>query len=74
MVSLLVGILLAFCLWKLLKVSFTFIVWLVLIGIVVAFIVPGGFAFVGTIGVAFIGMIATLLILCLLAMLFFSGG
>ncbi|BCJ88371.1 hypothetical protein [Effusibacillus dendaii] len=72
-VHILLGLLLAFVLWKLLKISFKTIVWLVLIGLIVALIAPGMLFVVGGIGFVILSVLGGLVLLTLFGFFFLDG-
>jgi hypothetical protein len=69
---LLIGIIIAIIIWKLLKVTFKAVLWLVLIGLIVAFVAPGKLFLVGGIGFLILGALGTLLVLSVLGFFFFE--
>jgi hypothetical protein len=68
-----IGIILAIILWKLLKVTFKTVLWLVLIGIIVAFVFPKFLFVVGGLGVLVLSVLGTLLVLTVLGFFFFES-
>lgn len=73
MLHLIIGILAALLLWKVLKVTFKLLLWLIPVGIVCIFLFPGLFLFVGGFGFLALGLLGTLLLIGL-AGIFFSIG
>lgn len=71
MLHLIIGILAALLLWKVLKVTFKLLFWLIPIGIVCFFVFPHLFWFVGGLGFLALGLLGTLFLIGIVG-LFFS--
>jgi hypothetical protein len=67
---LILGIIFAFIIWKLLKVTLKTVFWFVLIGMVVLLFFPGAFVLVGGLGFLIVGVLVTLLFLSLFGFFF----
>lgn len=72
MLHLIIGILAALLLWKVLKVTFKLIFWLIPIGFVCFFVFPHLFWFIGGFGLLALGLLGTLLLIGIVG-LFFSS-
>ncbi|KZM56297.1 hypothetical protein HT574_18355 [Parageobacillus sp. VR-IP] len=72
-IHILIGIIFGYIIWKLLKVTFKSIMWLLLIGLIVAFIFPKALFLVGGIGFLVLSTLGVLLILSLLGFFFFEN-
>jgi hypothetical protein len=69
----LIGLVFAFIFWKLLKLTIKTFLWLALIGLVVAFFVPGQLPLIGDIGGVILSFLGTLLVLTVAGFFFFEG-
>jgi hypothetical protein len=72
-VHIIVGIIFGYIIWKLLRITFKSILWIVLIGLIAAFIFPKMLLLVGGIGFLIIGALGSLLILSILGFFFFEN-
>lgn len=70
---LIAGIILAIILWKLIKITFKTIFWLLLIGIVVAFAAPHSLFLVGGIGFFILSVLGTLFVMAIAGFFFLDG-
>lgn len=73
MLHLIIGILAAILLWKVLKVTFKLLIWLVPIGLICFFLFPHLFLFVGGFGFLALGLLGTLLLIGIGGLLFSLG-
>lgn len=70
----LLGIIFGYIIWKVLKITFKFIIWIFLIGIVVALIFPKMLFLVGGIGFLVLGALGVLLFLSIAGLFFFENN
>lgn len=73
MMHIIIGIILAILIWKLLKVTFKTVLWLVLIGIIVAVAFPKFLFVVGGFGMLILSVLGALLVLSILGFFFFES-
>lgn len=69
-----IGIILGFIIWKLLKITIKSIFWILLIGIVVAFLFPKLLFLVGGIGFLVLSAFVALLVLSIAGFFFFGNN
>jgi hypothetical protein len=69
----LVGILFAWVIWKLLKLTFKAVLWILAIGLVVAIFSPGHLFLVGGVGLLILSVLGGLLIFSIAGFLFFEN-
>ena len=70
---LLIGIFIAIIVWKLIKVTFKTVFWLIVIGIIAHFLIPGGLFLVGGVGFLIVGALITLIVINVIAFFFFES-
>jgi hypothetical protein len=68
-----IGVIFGIIIWKLLKVTFKSILWLLLIGIVVALVFPKMLFFVGGIGFLVISALGALIVLSIVGLFFLEN-
>lgn len=69
---LILGIIFAFIIWKLVKMTFKTVFWFVVIGLLVLLLFPGAFFLVGGLGFLIVGALVTLLVLSIFGFFFFD--
>jgi hypothetical protein len=67
------GLIFTFIIWKLLKVTFKVVLWLFLIGLVVAVFSPGHLFLLGGIGFLVLIVLGGLLVLSIISLIFFES-
>lgn len=72
-VHIIVGIIFGYIIWKLLKITFKSILWILLVGLIVAIIFPKMLLLVGGIGFLILGVLGSLLVLSILGLFFFEN-
>lgn len=70
---LIAGIILALIIWKLIKITFKTIFWLLLIGIIVALVAPHSLFLVGGIGFFILSVLGTLFVMAILGFFVLDG-
>ncbi|KIL41888.1 hypothetical protein SD70_04580 [Gordoniibacillus kamchatkensis] len=73
MLHLLVGIVVAFLAWKLIKFTFKSLIWFILAGIIAFLVFPKALVFVGGIGFLVIGFLVTLIVLVVGGLIFYES-
>jgi hypothetical protein len=68
-----IGVIFGIIIWKLLKITFKSILWLLLIGIVVALVFPKMLFIVGGIGFLVISALGALFVLSIVGLFFFEN-
>lgn len=72
-IHILIGIMFGYIMWKLFKVTVKFVVWLLLVGLIVAFVFPKALFLVGGIGFLVLSALGVLFVLSILGFFFFEN-
>ena len=70
LIKIVMGAILGFIIWKLLKITLKVVFWLFLIGLAVAFVLPGGLLLLGGTGVILLSILGSLTFLGIASLIF----
>jgi hypothetical protein len=73
-IHIIMGIIFGYFIWKLLKITFKSLFWILLIGIGAALIFPKALFLVGGIGFLVLSALGALLVLCIAGLFFFEDN
>ncbi|MBA4543184.1 MULTISPECIES: hypothetical protein [Thermoactinomyces] len=74
LIKIMVGIVLAFLIWKLLKVTLKTAFWLLILGLIVLVLSPGHLFLVEGLGLLVLGFLGGLLVLAIIGFFFFENS
>ncbi|MCZ8516793.1 hypothetical protein O9H85_31400 [Paenibacillus filicis] len=72
LIHIVIGVIAAVFIWKLIKVTFKSIFWIILFGIIAMLVFPKALVFIGGLGFLFVGFLVTLIVLGIAGLFFFE--